>query len=81
MKENLKKSKKPLQKLINNAKGELKNFTQSIWIHQRIARNSNIDSTKSKTVNAKTLLNHYKQDKINTCSLIRKYQIHLKKHT
>ena len=75
----LKKSKKALQKLINNAKGELKKF-QTEYL------NSSKDSQEfwhrfNKTIKAKTLLNHYKQDKINTLSLIQKYQIYLKKHT
>ena len=75
----LKKSKKALQKLINNAKGELKKF-QTEYL------NSSKDSQEfwhrfNKTIKAKTLLNHYKQDKINTLFLIQKYQIYLKKHT
>ena len=38
-------------------------------------------SAKFEKIKAKTLLNHYKQDKIDTRSLIQKYQIYLKKHT
>ena len=44
-------------------------------------RNCGIDSTKFKTIKAKTFLNHYKQDQINTCSLIHKYQIYILKET
>ena len=77
----LKKSKKALQKLINHAKGELKKIQTEYLNSSKDSQEFWHRFNKIQNNKGKNIVEPLQAGKINTCSLIQKYQIYILKET